>query len=144
MTARHEREVNASGTCLHLVLYVFIPALLFEGAWNAELDTLEDDWQPIVLLVIPGMVLYLLVVAIALHFGIGLAWLLVLLVGAIVVSTVSRIVEQLWTAAVCAAPNQSSFPSVPSKFQEAMDSGAVQEGIQTGTCPGGPTRAPPP
>jgi CPA1 family monovalent cation:H+ antiporter len=26
-----------------LVLYVFIPALLFEGAWNAELDPLEAD-----------------------------------------------------------------------------------------------------
>src|SRR6516164_3133125 len=34
----------------NLVLYVFIPALLFEGAWNAELDRLEADWLPIVLL----------------------------------------------------------------------------------------------
>src|SRR5438445_3685759 len=25
----------------NLVLYIFIPALLFEGAWNAELDRLE-------------------------------------------------------------------------------------------------------
>ena len=27
----------------NLVLYVFIPALLFEGAWNAELDRLEAE-----------------------------------------------------------------------------------------------------
>src|SRR6266699_2724928 len=71
----------------NLVLYVFIPALLFEGAWNAEIDRLEADWLPIILLAIPGMVLSLLVVAVALHFGIGLAWLLALLVGAIVAPT---------------------------------------------------------
>ncbi len=71
----------------NLVLYVFIPALLFEGAWNAEIDRLEADWLPIVLLAIPGMVLSLLVVAVVLHFGIGLSWLLALLVGAIVAPT---------------------------------------------------------
>src|SRR5215471_13428668 len=38
----------------NLVLYVFIPALLFEGAWNAELDRLLADWLPIILLAIPG------------------------------------------------------------------------------------------
>src|ERR1700693_5956438 len=64
----------------NLVLYVFIPALLFEGAWNAEIDRLEADWLPIVLLAVPGMVLSLLVVAVVLHFGIGLSWLLALLV----------------------------------------------------------------
>jgi CPA1 family monovalent cation:H+ antiporter len=71
----------------NLVLFVFIPALLFEGAWNAELDRLEADWLPIALLSIPGMVLSLLVVGIVLHFGIGLEWLLALLVGAIVAPT---------------------------------------------------------
>jgi Na+:H+ antiporter len=71
----------------NLVLYVFIPALLFEGAWNAELSRLEADWLPIVLLAIPGMVLSLLVVAVVLHFGIGMEWLLALLVGAIVAPT---------------------------------------------------------
>ena len=33
---------------------VFIPALLFEGAWNAEIDRLEADWLPIVLLALPA------------------------------------------------------------------------------------------
>ncbi len=68
----------------NLVLYVFLPALLFEGAWNAEIDLLEADWLPIVLLAVPGMVLSLLVVAAALYWGIGLSLLLALLVGAIV------------------------------------------------------------
>jgi len=71
----------------NLILYIFIPALLFEGAWNAEIDKLVADWLPIVLLAIPGMVLSLLVVAVVLHFGIGLAWLLALLVGAIIAPT---------------------------------------------------------
>src|SRR5256885_17250380 len=71
----------------NLVLYVFIPALLFEGAWNAELGRLEADWLPTVLLAIPGMVLSLLAVAVILHLGIGMAWLLALLVGAIVAPT---------------------------------------------------------
>ena len=71
----------------NLAFYVFIPALLFEGAWNAELDRLEADWLPIVLLAIPGMVLSVLVVAAALYWGIGLDWLLALLVGAIVAPT---------------------------------------------------------
>ena len=63
------------------------PHLLFEGAWNAEIDKLVADWLPIVLLAIPGMVFSLLVVAVVLHFGIGLEWLLALLVGAIVAPT---------------------------------------------------------
>src|SRR5438445_4790605 len=71
----------------NLVLYIFIPALLFEGAWNAELDRLEAEWLPIILLAIPGMLFSLLVVAVALHVGIGLEWLLALLVGAIVAPT---------------------------------------------------------
>ena len=71
----------------NVVLYIFIPALLFEGAWNADLDRLEAEWLPIILLAIPGMVLSLLVVAVALHVGIHLSWLLALLVGAIVAPT---------------------------------------------------------
>jgi monovalent cation:H+ antiporter, CPA1 family len=71
----------------NVVLYIFIPALLFEGAWNADLDRLEAEWLPIILLAIPGMVLSLLVVAVALHVGINLSWLLALLVGAIVAPT---------------------------------------------------------
>src|SRR6266480_3359252 len=71
----------------NLVLYIFIPALLFEGVWNAELDRLEAEWLPIILLAIPGMLLSLLVVAFALHVGIHLSWLLALLVGAIVAPT---------------------------------------------------------
>src|SRR6266550_1781661 len=59
----------------------------FEGAWNAEIDRLKSVWLPIALLAVPGMVFSLLIVAVVLHFGIGLAWLLALLVGAIIAPT---------------------------------------------------------
>src|SRR5256714_7018202 len=59
----------------------------FEGAWNAEIDRLKSDWLPIALLAVPGMVLSLLMVAAALSWGIGLPWLLAMLVGAIVAPT---------------------------------------------------------
>src|SRR3989440_2206417 len=36
---------------------------------------------------------------------------------------------------VLAALNQSDLPSVPAAFQEVIDSGAVRESMQTGTCP---------
>src|SRR6266487_6486631 len=55
----------------NLVLYVFIPALLFEGAWNAELGRLEADWLPIVLLAIPGLVLWLIFGGLLLVFSVG-------------------------------------------------------------------------
>src|SRR6266567_791002 len=73
----------------NLVLYIFIPALLFEGAWNAEINRLEADWLPIVLLAIPGLVLSLLAVAAALSWGIGLPWLLALLLPTLGLAEVS-------------------------------------------------------
>jgi len=36
---------------------------------------------------------------------------------------------------VLAALNQSDLPSVPAAFQEVIDSGAVRESMQIGTCP---------
>jgi hypothetical protein len=52
-----------------------------------------------------------------------------------VVSTVSRCVEQTWTAAVRTALIQSSFPSAPATFQEVIGSGHVLERMWSGTSP---------
>src|SRR5437667_12824673 len=60
----------------NLVLYIFIPALLFEGAWNAEIDKLKADWLPIVLLALPGLVLSVLIVPAVLCWRFGLPCLL--------------------------------------------------------------------
>lgn len=76
---------------LHLnpdvVLFLFLPALLFEGAWNVDSEQLIADWLPVFLLAVPGLLLSVLVVAALLHWGLGLPWLLVLLLGAMISPT---------------------------------------------------------
>jgi Na+:H+ antiporter len=70
-----------------VVLFIFIPALLFEGAWNTTVSVLLRNWLSILLLAVPGLLISLLVVAAALHVGAGLSWLEALLVGAIISPT---------------------------------------------------------
>ena len=70
-----------------VVLFVFIPALLFEGAWNISVTVLLKNWLAVLLLAVPGLLISLLVVAVALHFGAGLTWLEALLLGAIISPT---------------------------------------------------------
>lgn len=70
-----------------VVLYIFLPALLFEGAWSMDLQRLREHWLPVVLLAVPGLVLSVLVVGICAHFGAGLDWPIALLLGAIVSPT---------------------------------------------------------
>ncbi len=42
-----------------LVLFVFLPALLFEGSWSAEIQRLRANWVSIFLLAGPGLLLSL-------------------------------------------------------------------------------------
>ncbi len=70
-----------------VVLFLFLPALLFEGAWNIEVKLLLADWLPVVLLAVPGLMLSVLIVAALIHWGIGLSWLLALMLGAMVAPT---------------------------------------------------------
>lgn len=70
-----------------LVLEVFVPALLFEGAWNLNVDALRRVWAPVALLVGPGVLLTLGVCAVVLHFGAGLPWGSAILLGAILTPT---------------------------------------------------------
>src|SRR5262249_3662260 len=70
-----------------LVLFIFIPALLFEGAWNVDARTLREEWLPVLLLAVPGLVLSIVVVALVLARGAGLPWLIALLLGAILSPT---------------------------------------------------------
>lgn len=70
-----------------LVLFLFLPALLFEGAWSADVRKLAASWLPIFLLAVPGLVIALFLLAVVLHLGAGLPWLLAALVAAIVSPT---------------------------------------------------------
>ncbi|HEV2462125.1 MAG TPA: cation:proton antiporter [Ktedonobacterales bacterium] len=71
----------------NLVLFVFLPALLFDGAWNIETAALRADWLAILLLAVPGLLVSLVVVAAVVHWGAGLPLLAALLLGAIVSPT---------------------------------------------------------
>jgi monovalent cation:H+ antiporter, CPA1 family len=70
-----------------IVLFIFLPALLFEGAWNIDTGTLRANWMAIALLAGPGLVISLAVTAAVVHWGASLPWLVALLLGAIVSPT---------------------------------------------------------
>ncbi len=70
-----------------IVLFLFLPALLFEGAWSVDIKHLLENWLPVFLLAVPGLLVSILIVAILLHWSLGLSWLVVLLLGAIISPT---------------------------------------------------------
>lgn len=70
-----------------IVLFVFLPALLFEGAWNMDTGELRANWLAITLLAVPGLVISLAVTAAIVHWGTGLPLLVAILLGAIVSPT---------------------------------------------------------
>jgi monovalent cation:H+ antiporter, CPA1 family len=70
-----------------VTLSLFLPTLLFEGAWNTDARALRDDWLPIFLLAVPGLLVGLLIIALAIHWGAGLPILIALLLAAIVSPT---------------------------------------------------------
>jgi CPA1 family monovalent cation:H+ antiporter len=70
-----------------LVLDVFLPGLLFEGAWSLDLHQLRKVSVPVILLVGPGVLLTVLVCGAVLHFGAGLDWGLALLLSTIIAPT---------------------------------------------------------
>ena len=70
-----------------LVLFVFLPALLFEGAWTISLQRLRQNWQAIFLLAGPGMLLSLVLIASMLYLFDGLDWGTAFLLAAILSPT---------------------------------------------------------
>ncbi len=70
-----------------VVLFLFLPALLFEGAWNVQIERLRADWLAVLLLAVPGLLISLLIVAALLHAFLGISWGVSLLVGAMISPT---------------------------------------------------------
>ncbi|HEY7984453.1 MAG TPA: sodium:proton antiporter [Ktedonobacterales bacterium] len=70
-----------------VVLFVFLPLLLFEGAWSMRLAQLLAEWAPVALLALPGLLISIVVTALVVRAGIGLAWPVALLLGAMVSPT---------------------------------------------------------
>jgi len=69
-----------------LTLYVLLPALLFEGAWNLDFRAMRRQWRPILTLAVPGVALTALIVAGALSV-VGVSFGPALLAGAILSAT---------------------------------------------------------
>lgn len=55
-----------------VVLFVFLPALLFDGAWRLDAAALRADRLIVTLLAGPGLLLAVAVVAVCLHRALGL------------------------------------------------------------------------
>ncbi len=71
----------------NLVLFVFLPPLIFEGAWSVSVQQLLRNWRVIFNLIGPGLVLELLLIALPLHFFLDLGWLSALLLASILTPT---------------------------------------------------------
>src|SRR5258708_1723399 len=71
----------------NLVLFVFLPPILFEGAWSAKLSLLKENWRVIFFLAGPGLLLSLVIIAAILHGVEQLDWLTALLLAAILSPT---------------------------------------------------------
>lgn len=70
-----------------LILLIFLPALLFDAAWNLKLDHLRDNLLPILTLALVGVCLSVGVIGAILHYGAGLSWQGSLLFGAMISAT---------------------------------------------------------
>lgn len=68
-------------------LYVFLPALIFEGAWRLDTRAMRRMWSAITLLAVPGVVVTAAIVAVCTHFLGGVPWAAAILLGAILSAT---------------------------------------------------------
>ncbi len=70
-----------------LILFIFLPALLFEASYNLHFADVRDNLRPITLLAVPGVILTALCVAAGLHYTTGVEWDTAFLFGAIMSAT---------------------------------------------------------
>ena len=70
-----------------LILTVFLPILLFEGAYNVPAKRLWHDILPIALLAVPGVLLGTLVTGAIVRAALGIPWAVALLFGALISTT---------------------------------------------------------
>ena len=75
------------GLSSDLILAIFVPALVFEGALNLNLPVLRQVIRPVALLATAGVVISIGLVGLLAHLVIGLSWPGALLLGAILSPT---------------------------------------------------------
>jgi monovalent cation:H+ antiporter, CPA1 family len=70
-----------------LILMIFLPALIFEAAWNIRLSELRANLVPVLILAVAGVLLSVGVIATVLRLGAGLTWSAGILFGAMISAT---------------------------------------------------------
>ena len=70
-----------------LILFIFLPALLFESAYNLRFSELRENIRPIALLAVPGVLATAFLLAAGMHYLGGINWEISLLFGAIMGAT---------------------------------------------------------
>lgn len=70
-----------------LIMLIFLPALLFEAAWNLDVNLLKKCLVPISVLATVGVMISMGVIALTLHYLAGFAWPVGLLFGAMISAT---------------------------------------------------------
>ena len=70
-----------------LILFIFLPALLFESAYHLHLSEVRDNMRPIALLAVPGVLLTALCVAAIIRYAVDVSWETAFLFGAIMSAT---------------------------------------------------------
>ena len=70
-----------------LILTIFLPVLLFEGAYNLPAHRLRRNLAPVALLAVPGVLLSTGATAALVHWGLGLNWQVALLFGTLISAT---------------------------------------------------------
>lgn len=71
----------------HIVLFIFLPALLFEASWNLNLNHLRTSISSISILATLGVALSIFIIGAALNYFLQMPWLIALLFGAIIAPT---------------------------------------------------------
>lgn len=71
----------------NLVLFVFLPPLLFEAAWNIHYKILKKNFIPIILFAVIGLIISVVLIGVTLHFGLGMPIVIALLFGAMISAT---------------------------------------------------------
>ena len=71
----------------HLVLFVLLPALLFEASWNLNVSNLRSSISSVVIFATIGVALSIFVIGFCLNFFLHIPWLVALLFGAIIAPT---------------------------------------------------------
>jgi len=83
----HDLPLDTLEFTPHLILVVFLPALLFEATLHLEVTTLRKTLLPIGLLALPGVVITALIVGALVAWGVGIDWATAMLFGAIIAAT---------------------------------------------------------